>query len=45
MGQKMRHMALALVVVLALLGQISAVQAQTVDVTGAWAVTFTMPGG
>jgi len=45
MGQKMRHMALALVVVLALLGQISAVRAQTVDVTGAWAVTFTMPGG
>jgi hypothetical protein len=38
-------MVLAAVVVLALVGQTRAVQAQTVDVTGAWAVTITMRGG
>ena len=41
----MRQMVLASVVVLALVGQMQAVQAQTVDVTGAWTVTFTMQGG
>lgn len=41
----MRQMVLATVLVLALVGQMRAVQAQTVDVTGAWAVTINMPGG
>jgi len=38
-------MMLAAFVVWTLVGQMRAVQAQTVDVTGAWAVTITMPGG
>ena len=41
----MRQMMLAAFVVWTLVGQMRAVQAQTVDVTGAWAVTITMPGG
>ena len=41
----MRQMVLAAVVVLALVGHLRAVQAQTVDVTGAWTVTITLPGG
>ena len=41
----MRQMMLAAFVVWTQVGQMRAVQAQTVDVTGAWAVTITMPGG
>ena len=33
------------VVVLALVGQVRAAQEQSADVTGAWTVTFTLPGG
>jgi hypothetical protein len=36
---------LTAVVVLALVGQVRAAQEQSADVTGAWAVTFTPPGG
>ena len=36
---------LAAVVVLALVGQVRAGQEQSADVTGAWTVTFTLPGG
>ena len=41
----MRQMMLAAFVVMPLVGQMRAVHAQTVDVTGAWAVTITMAGG
>ena len=36
---------LTAVVVLALVGQVRAAQEQSADVTGAWTVTFTLPGG
>ena len=36
---------LTAVVVLALVGQVRAGQEQSADVTGAWTVTFTLPGG
>ena len=36
---------LTAVVVLALVGRVRAAQEQSADVTGAWTVTFTLPGG
>ncbi len=36
---------LTAVVMLALVGQVRAGQEQSADVTGAWTVTFTLPGG
>jgi len=42
---RMRTGVLAAVLLLAVIGQMQAAQAQTVDVTGAWDVTITKPDG